>query len=577
MFVTACSLLLVWLSTSVAFSVQKRSPDVGLYAVSTGRQEMQNPHGAEEDLTDNIRPLHQNWWPVAALTSLKPSQPNALQVLGKPLVAAKFNDSSWSVLDDRCSHRFAPLSEGRMVSTGHLQCAYHGWEFDTATGVCSKLPQITDENKVAAVQTYPTREEAGMLWVWMDPSSLDLADQIHLPISPLLRHYVARFGNEACFMRDLPYGIELLGENLLDLSHLPFSHHSVGGLKREQGGPLPTRMLSKREREDAALWEKEEDPTYNPVLPRYQAEVIDAAQHDPLMMRFAKSGVEMSTRIGYYDPCHVRYRRKIGERATHVELFMCPVSEGRSRVFLFNVFKSAPVPKVADFRGWLKQIAPGALKAKLFQSLFLRRTDPRKPYIHLVAHDIFDGDGIFLHKQGNLMREAGLTFRDYSTPSSADTLLLAYRRFIESAARKTRETSSGTLADAVDGQKQYGDDLPRSVMLDRYNTHTKHCPTCLASLQKLRRSQSRTAFLKTALQGALGASIFSFIGLLTLESLPFAIRVTTRTLINALIVRVGIMIGMSTLGILILARKERKLHRQIDLFLFKDYVHSDKL
>jgi pheophorbide a oxygenase len=576
MFVTACGLLLFFLRTLTAFSTEKRSPNVGLYSVSTGRQEMHNQHDAEAEMSDPIRPLHQNWWPVAALTSLKPFQPNALQVLGKPLVAAKSN-ASWNVLDDRCSHRFAPLSEGRMVSMGHLQCAYHGWEFDTVTGACSKLPQVTDANKVAPVQTYPTREEAGMLWVWMDPSSLDLADQIQLPISPLVRQYVTKFGNGACFMRDLPYGIELLGENLMDLSHLPFSHHSVGGLKREQGGPLPTRMLSKREREVAAAWETEDDPNCHPVLPRYQVEIIDAAQHDPVIMQLAKSNAETSTRIGFYEPSHVRYRRIFGERATHVELFMCPISEGRSRVFLFNVFRSAPVPKVADLRGFMKQITPDALKAKLFQIIFRRLTDPRKPNAHLFAHEIFDGDGIFLHKQGNRMREAGLTFRDYSTPSSADTLLSVYRRFLESAARKTRESASVTLADAVVGQNQYGDDLPRSVMLDRYNTHTKHCPTCLTSLQKSRRSHSRTVFLKTALQGALGASVFSFIGLLTLESLPFAIRVTTRTLINALLVRVGIMIGISTLGIFVLARKERKLHQKIDLFLFKDYVHSDKL
>jgi hypothetical protein len=38
-----------------------------------------------------------------------------------------------------------------------------------------------------------------------------------------------------CFMQDLPYGMELLGENLLDLSNLPFSHHFVWNAGLEYG------------------------------------------------------------------------------------------------------------------------------------------------------------------------------------------------------------------------------------------------------------------------------------------------------------------------------------------------------
>lgn len=34
---------------------------------------------------------------------------------------------SWVVFEDRCPHRLAPLSEGRLEpSTGQLMCSYHG-------------------------------------------------------------------------------------------------------------------------------------------------------------------------------------------------------------------------------------------------------------------------------------------------------------------------------------------------------------------------------------------------------------------------------------------------------------------
>jgi nitrite reductase/ring-hydroxylating ferredoxin subunit len=92
--------------------------------------------GSEPDAINNLRPFHQNWWPICALNALDTSKPNGLQVLGKHLVAVwNQADSTWTVLDDRCSHRFAPLSEGRVLHPeagsqcpSSVQCAYHGWQ-----------------------------------------------------------------------------------------------------------------------------------------------------------------------------------------------------------------------------------------------------------------------------------------------------------------------------------------------------------------------------------------------------------------------------------------------------------------
>ena len=195
------------------------------------------------------RPLEQNWWPVVALTALDSSRPNAIKVLGKDLVIFKSDStledddsSSWTVLDDRCSHRFAPLSEGRVIplssnqnseqeeeiencSSGDggscgIQCAYHGWEFDS-TGTCAKVPQDPSKtNKARSIQTYPCRVAAGMVWIWSDPDTYStIGRDIALPINPLLQKVVEQFGPASCYMRDLPYGMEILGEprSTLDL------------------------------------------------------------------------------------------------------------------------------------------------------------------------------------------------------------------------------------------------------------------------------------------------------------------------------------------------------------------------
>ena len=44
----------------------------------------------------------------------------------------------------------------------------------------------------------------------------------------LVTHYPAH--RLSCrFMRDLPYSIDILAENVLDPSHVPFSHHGMMG------------------------------------------------------------------------------------------------------------------------------------------------------------------------------------------------------------------------------------------------------------------------------------------------------------------------------------------------------------
>lgn len=79
---------------------------------------------------DQQQPIdwHRQWYPLAAVDDLDPTRPTAVQLLGKRLVVWRDpKGGQWSVLEDRCPHRLAPLSEGRVEpKTGNLMCAYHG-------------------------------------------------------------------------------------------------------------------------------------------------------------------------------------------------------------------------------------------------------------------------------------------------------------------------------------------------------------------------------------------------------------------------------------------------------------------
>ena len=71
------------------------------------------------------------------------------------------------VFQDRCSHRNAPLSEGRVVD-GNIQCPYHSWAF-SSDGTCVSIPS---EGPTFTVPTgcrmtpYPSVEKDGLVWIW---------------------------------------------------------------------------------------------------------------------------------------------------------------------------------------------------------------------------------------------------------------------------------------------------------------------------------------------------------------------------------------------------------------------------
>ena len=432
----------------------------------------------DKSTTSKIRPIHKNWWPVATLSSLENDKPNSITLLNKKLVLFRSssssssssdgsdssdnieNDDIWTCLDDRCSHRFAPLSEGRLVPSTEesevdstsstvegskassssctsckIQCAYHGWEFD-GKGSNTKIPQqqIAQRQKQKQsssrqdVQSYPIRIKAGMIFIWSDPDSYDtIGKHIEIPVSKSTQDAYNSKGN--IFQRDLPYGYELLGENLLDLSHLPFSHHSVGGLDRSLGTPLPFRMLN--ETEKSALNDNEDSSSYpSTVTPLYEVEIMNASRSDPVLLSMKGTPDTATAHVGFYQPCHVRYNRVVPDiQSSQVILYFCPTSSTKSRVFLMNVFErkekkqevvdedtsspellietaevssstststssSTPTPTTASKEPLLSSFykrLKSIIQKKLFQIIIKIKFTPT--YMHLMNHKIFDGDG----------------------------------------------------------------------------------------------------------------------------------------------------------------------------------------
>lgn len=74
------------------------------------------------------------WTRVGKAKLWKRGRGRRVEVDGAP-VAVFYDGSRWSALDDTCPHMGASLADGRLFG-GKLQCSWHEWRYDLATGRC---------------------------------------------------------------------------------------------------------------------------------------------------------------------------------------------------------------------------------------------------------------------------------------------------------------------------------------------------------------------------------------------------------------------------------------------------------
>jgi vanillate O-demethylase monooxygenase subunit len=164
-----------------------------------------------------------NCWYVAGWSRHVPSdRPVARTMLGEPIVLYRKDDGGIAALEDRCCHRLAPLSRGR-IEGDDLRCMYHGLKF-APSGRCVEIPGQTMVPPRARVRAYPAVEQDCWVWLWMgDPA---LADTALIPRAlnhgdPDWRMQTGELAYEANY--------QLINDNLLDLAHLSYVHENTLG------------------------------------------------------------------------------------------------------------------------------------------------------------------------------------------------------------------------------------------------------------------------------------------------------------------------------------------------------------
>jgi phenylpropionate dioxygenase-like ring-hydroxylating dioxygenase large terminal subunit len=164
-----------------------------------------------------------NCWYVAGWSHhFSNDHPVARTMLGEPIVLYRRADGGIVALEDRCCHRLAPLSKGR-VEGADLRCMYHGLKF-APSGRCIEIPGQEMVPPRARVRAYPAVEQDCWVWLWMGEP--DLADAALIPQA--LNH-----GDPDWRMQtgELAYkaNYQLINDNLLDLAHLSYVHENTLG------------------------------------------------------------------------------------------------------------------------------------------------------------------------------------------------------------------------------------------------------------------------------------------------------------------------------------------------------------
>jgi len=141
-------------------------------------------------------------------------------MLDEPLVFYRTEAGAPVVLDDRCIHRFAPLSAG-CLEGDNIVCGYHGFTY-APSGTCVVIPGVERIPSKVGVKSYPVAEKWGWIWVWMGDE--DKVDETKIPDFYYLDDTDWSGKGE---LLNLNCAYNLVYENLLDLTHAKFVHKTT--------------------------------------------------------------------------------------------------------------------------------------------------------------------------------------------------------------------------------------------------------------------------------------------------------------------------------------------------------------
>lgn len=367
------------------------------------------------------------WYPVAYVKDLDRNQLTRFTLLEQDLVIWWDRRAElWRAFADRCPHRLVPLSEGRIEESGLLECPYHGWAF-SGEGTCERIPQQPEggqahTSKRACVRAFPTVVRQDLLFVYRGQPENAAVTEIPV-IEPLNEDPQGWVVMDT--FRDLPYDALTLLENVLDSSHIPYTHHrSIGN--RSYAGPVEQEVTASGKQGFTGFWQ--EGPRQGTLG--------------------SQNTVFMAPNLMWHDVTAKQFGR------TMTVVYATPIRPGECRAFARFPFKfSSRIP-----------------------AMVIKFTP--QWYAHIGNNGVLEDDQIFLHLQERALAAKGGSAeysRAFYLPTKSDTYVGALHRWVNDF--QAQPFPGRSLPAAVD----------RDQLLERYYSHTQHCASCRGALANFRR------------------------------------------------------------------------------------------
>uniref|UniRef100_J3LTX1 Pheophorbide a oxygenase domain-containing protein n=1 Tax=Oryza brachyantha TaxID=4533 RepID=J3LTX1_ORYBR len=298
----------------------------------------------------------------------------------------------------------------------------------------------------ACVASYPCVVQNSILWFYprSEPEHSDVLQRKRPPYIPELDDpsFVGGYG-----VRDLPYGYDVLLENLNDPAHVPYAHKGLMLEFDEEGGG-PIRMK------------------------------IEEANIDGFRSLQEKGYFKFVAPCTFYgSPFRTEAEDGQGKKKqppTVMLVFLSiPVAPGRSRLIW-----SFP----RNFGVWMDRIIP-------------------RWYYHIGQNTVLDSDIYMLHIEERNFAAAGLDNWQKAcyVPTSSDTMIIAFRNWF-------RKYCKNQVGWATQTANQLPPTPTKDQLMERYWSHVMQCTSCSAALKGMRALEVALQVASVAVVGFLAVA-----------------------------------------------------------------------
>ena len=180
-----------------------------------------------------------NAWYVAGWADEFRDTLRSIRILDHNIVTFRSSNGSVVALDDRCPHKYLPLSKGQLVKD-QIVCGYHGLTFD-GKGYCTRVPGQSSIPSSAKVHAYPIDERHGIVWIWMgEIKKANKSEIFDLPQFNDPKWHPHQGGS-----LHLKCNYLSVAENLVDPAHVSWVHPTTLGSSASEDIPVQFDITGK--------------------------------------------------------------------------------------------------------------------------------------------------------------------------------------------------------------------------------------------------------------------------------------------------------------------------------------------